>query len=373
MVDNFLNRFQTFDNTGDNPPYIAAFNFENSKLNVANLQVDYFPSFTDNYFLAGVGVRDTRVAEPAFTGLSPTDVSPGQPTPLIGRFLFPPTGYFSNLRPFLHQNRLYAYAQDQQYLWNKKIQITAGLRFDHNNIYGNILNVRSGLQIRPLRDYAIKGLFGQGFREPTIFDLVNPNLVPGRMNTWEVSFHFTPLRHLSGQVAYFQNRATDLIVIGTTPTGFLPQNIGRKAVAGVESLVRYQVGRVAGDVWHSTVHSMDSQPLLGTAKHKLGFGGHYSFGEHLSLAVRARYTSRARGMALDAERVPLSITVPEFFTMDLNALAYNLPFAGANWDVYVSVLNVLNRRNLYVNTLGPNPSRFLAEGRELFVRVALRY
>jgi outer membrane receptor for ferrienterochelin and colicins len=374
MVENFLNRFQAPLTTGSEPPYLAAFNFENTKLDVVNLQVDYFPSSIDNYLLAGVGVRDTRIGEPAFTGHTPTDTSPGQPTPTVGRTLFPTTGYFSQLRPFLHQDRIYVYAQDQQNLWSKKIQITAGIRYDHHSIYGGILNVRSGLMLRPWRNYTIRGTFGQGFREPTAIDFQqNPELVPGRMNAWEASFLFTPVRHLSGQVAYFQNRASDLIVFGTTPTGFLPLNIGHKGVAGFESLVRYQVGPVAGDIWQNYEYPLDDQPLLGTAKNKLGFGAHYSFGEHLSLGVRAKYTSGVEGRAFDADRNQRSITVPAYLTLDANALAGDLAFAGVTWDVSFSILNILDRKNLYANTLSPDPGRYLAEGREYFGKVALRY
>lgn len=374
MVENFLNRFHAPVAMGNEPPYLAAFNFENTKLDVVNLQVDYFPSSIDNYLLAGVGVRDTRIGEPAFTGHTPTDTSPGQPTSTVGRTLFPSTGYFSQVRPFLHQDRIYVYAQDQQNLWSKRIQITAGVRFDHHSIYGNILNVRSGLMLRPWRNYTIRGLFGQGFREPTVIDFQqNPDLAPGRMNSWEASFLFTPVRHLSGQVAYFQNRASNLIVFGTTPTGYLPQNIGHKDVAGFESLIRYQVGPVAGDIWQNYEYSIDDQPLLGTAKNKLGLGGHYSYGEHLSLGLRAKYTTRVEGRAFDAERNQRSITVPAYLTLDANALARDLAFGGVSWDISFSILNVLGRKNFYANTLGPDPSRYLAEGREYFGKVAARY
>jgi len=374
MVENFWTREQSTENTGDNPPLLAAFNVENSKLDVVNLQVDYFPSVIDNYFLTGIGMRDTRLGEPATTGSSPNDTTPGQPDSLAGRSLFPPAGYYSLLRPYLHQNRIYVYAQDQQNLWDKRIQLTAGLRYDHNSIYGNVLNVRSGISLRPLSHFTLKGLFGQGFREPRVVELfLNPNLVPARMNTWEVSLLFTPMRNLSGQVAYFQNYASKLIVPANTPNGLSPENIGEKSVAGVETLLRYQVGPLSGDLWHSYEYSIDTQPLLGTAKNKLGFGGHYTYREHLSLALRAKYTGRAQGQALDATQNQINISVPQYFTLDLNALAQDLAFAGVNWDLAFSVFNILDRRNLYVNTFTSNPSRYLADGREYFGRVTIRY
>jgi outer membrane receptor for ferrienterochelin and colicins len=376
IAENSWVRFQNRADLGDNPPLLTVFNIEDSKLNAANLQIDYFPSIIDNYFLAGIGVRNTRIGEPAFTGVSTADTNAGQPDPLVGRYLYPPTGYFPNLRPYLEQDRFYVYAQDQQSIWNKKIQITAGLRYDHNSIYGSVWNVRSGLLLQPLANYTLRGIFGQGFREPTIFELSdNPNLNPTRMNTWEVSLLFAPVRNLSGQVAYFQNRASDLIALsrGTTGRGGTPENIGEKRVAGFETLLKYQVGPLAGDLSHSYEYSIDDQPLIGTADNKLGFGGHYGYGEHLSLGLRAKYTSRAEGLALDAQGNPLRISVPEYFTLDANALARELRYAGVRWEVSFSILNILDRQNHYVNTVGPNPSRFLAEGREYFGKAAVRF
>jgi outer membrane receptor for ferrienterochelin and colicins len=373
MTQNLWNRFQSADTAHGIPSYLAAFNYENTMLDMVNLQVDYFPSSIDNYLLAGAGMRDSRVGEPAFTGLSPTDTTLPYPFRPGGRYLYPPTGYFSNTRPFLHQNRIYVYAQDQQNLWNRKIQITAGLRLDHNSIYGNVWNFRGGILLRPSPYYTIKGLFGQGFREPTVFDLLTDRTEPARMNTWEASLLFTPMRHLSGQVAYYQNHATDLIVLAAVPgtVYFRPRNVDQKEVAGVETMIRYQVGPLAGDLWHSYVYSIDDQPLIGSPQNNLGFGGHYRYGEHLSLGLRTKYTSRVEGVTLDARKNPLGITAPEYLTLDANALAQEFEFAGVSWDISFSIQNILDRRNLYLNPMGPN--RSLAEGREYFGKVALRF
>jgi outer membrane receptor protein involved in Fe transport len=374
--EDFLNRFQSSDTTAGFPPYLAAFNFENSTLDAVNLQADYFPSFIDNYFLAGTGMRDTRVGKPAYTGLSQTDSLPGVAGPMIGRYIYPPTGMFANLHHVLHQNRIYAYAQDQQSLLEKRVQITAGMRYDYNEVYGDIWNFRGGVLLRPLPDYAVRGLFGQGFREPVVVHLINAEVKPQRMNFWEVSLLFTPVRQISGQVAYYQNLASDIIIFAPVPGDpehFLPQNLGKKDVGGVESLLKYHVGTLAGDLWHCYEYSMDDQPLIGSPATKMGLGANYLFGEHLSLGLRAKYTSEAEGSAIDAGGIPRDITVPEFFTLDANALAGDIDFAGVRWDVSFSIFNLLDRENLYVNILSPNPGRYLAEGREFFGKVAVRF
>jgi outer membrane receptor for ferrienterochelin and colicins len=220
ILDNFYARFQNSQDMGDNPPPIAASNFEKNKLNALNFQTDFTPSFTDNYLIVGLGLRNTKLGEPSFTGVSDSDVTPLQPVSLVGRYLYPPTGFFAFLRPYLEQDRRYFYLQDQQNFWDKKIQITAGVRYDYNSIYGDVWNIRSGLLLRPLANYTIKVLFGQGFREPTMFELSNnPQLNPARINSSEVSLLFTPLKQISGQIAYFQNRANKLIEISRSPDG----------------------------------------------------------------------------------------------------------------------------------------------------------
>jgi outer membrane receptor for ferrienterochelin and colicins len=374
--EDFLNRFQSSDTSAGFPPLLAAFNFENSTLDAVNLQIDYFPSAIDNYFLAGAGMRDTRVAEPATTGLYPYDSLPGQSEHMLGRYIYPPTGLFSNLRNVLHQNRVYGYAQDQQSLLGKRIQLTAGMRYDYNDAYGDIWDFRSGIVLHPLPGYTLRGLYGQGFREPTVVQLINSDIEPARMNFWEASLLFAPARHLSGQIAYYQNLASDIIVIAAdpeSPGAFLPQNLGTKEVGGVETLIKYQAGPLTGDLWHCYEYPIDEQPLVGSPETKLGLGTNYAFGEHLSLGLRAKYTSRAEGKAFDAGGVPGRISVPEYYSLDANALAGDFEFAGVNWDVSFSIFNLLDRENLYVNNLSPDPARYLAEGREFFGKVALRF
>ncbi len=173
----------------------------------------------------------------------------------------------------------------------------------------------------------------------------------------------------------FQNHASQLIVTQCeVESAFCPpQNIGVKRVAGIETLIRYQIGPFGGDFWHSYEYSMDNQPLLGTAQNKLGLGGHYDYRNYFTLALRARFTSDARGLALDAEQNQFVLAVPKYFTLDLSVLAKNLAFAGVNWDLSFSIFNILNRENFYVNPLGPNPNRYLAGGREYFGQVRIRY
>jgi outer membrane receptor protein involved in Fe transport len=367
--------FQSRQDTGVNPPPIAAFTTEGTTLHSLTAQSDLDYSGVGNYLLVGVGFRNRDIGEPAFTGASASDTDAGQPVSQPGRYVNPPPGYFSNVRPFLKQEQVFAYLQDQQSLLGERLQITGGFRYDHHNIYGGVFDVRSGLVIHPWPDYTIRALYGQAFREPTIFELgENSGLKPARMNTWEVAAIGRPVQGLFAQVTYFQNYASQLIQQEhvTSGAGGPPMNIGKKDVAGLESLVRWEVGRLGSELWYSYEYDLDGKPFLGTASHKLGLGVFYGLGSHLTAALRGKYTNRARGRALDAGGNEMAISVPPYFTLDLNLLAGELSLGGFKFDLSLAVFNLMGRRNLYVNPSAPDPARFLAEGREFFGSVRVR-
>jgi outer membrane receptor for ferrienterochelin and colicin len=167
--ENFFVRHQSMEDEGDNPPYIGAINVEDSRLHNINVQFDFTPKSISNYLIVGFGYNELDIGEPAHTGLSTTDTTLGDP--IVGRYLYPPPGYFAYLRPYLEQNKKYAYLQDQQSFFANRLQITLGGRYDYHNIYGGITNLRSGLYFQIIEGLAVKGLYGEAFREPNIFEI----------------------------------------------------------------------------------------------------------------------------------------------------------------------------------------------------------
>ncbi|MGE5670336.1 MAG: hypothetical protein ACM31E_02760, partial [Fibrobacterota bacterium] len=59
--------------------------------------------------------------------------------------------------------------------------------------------------------------------------------------------------------------------------------------------------------------------------------------------------------------------------LDLNLLAHDFSFGGVKWDVSFSIYNITGRKNYYSNTIGSNPYRYLAEGREFFGKLTIYY
>ena len=89
--------------------------------------------------------------------------------------------------------------------FNDNLSYTAGLRLDHSDDYGSTTNPRLGLVWRipnkTLRHWNVKLLYGEAFREPSIFELTdefrgNRNLTPEEIKTTELvsQMNWQPLK-----------------------------------------------------------------------------------------------------------------------------------------------------------------------------------
>jgi outer membrane cobalamin receptor len=366
-------RFQNREDEGDNPPYLASFNVEDNKSYTLNTQFDITPKDIPNYLIVGFGYYSVNIGEPAFTGLSTSDTTLGNP--LVGRYLYPPTGYFSNLKPYLDQDKVYVYIQDQHSFLQDRLQLTLGGRYDHHNIYGDITNLRSGLYYQLTEGWAIKALYGEAFREPTMFEFTeNPDLVPARIRTRELSLSFNPVHHhISGQLVYFENDASRIIEEAPTIEDILV-NGGSKSVKGVEALIKWRYASLRGNVWYNHERDPDDSQFKEIAKNKVGFGIIYDIKDNISLSLQGKYADSIKGNALDENLNPITITIPEYKSLNMTLMAERIKSSTfPDMDISFSVYNLFDTDNYYPNVRGANPSRYLEEGRSFYIRGRIFY
>ncbi|MCF8242310.1 MAG: TonB-dependent receptor plug domain-containing protein [Melioribacteraceae bacterium] len=367
-----LIRFQNREDEGDNPPYLGVFNIEDCNSHSVNAQLDIAPESIPNYLIAGFGYYKVSIGAPAFTGLSSADSTLGNP--IVGRYLYPPKGYFSNLNPYLDQSKTYIYLQDQHSFLNNKIQVTLGGRYDYHNIYGSITSIRSGLYIHLIKNWAVKALYGEAFREPTMFEFSeNPDLKPTEMKTWELSLHFNPIENIAGQLVYFRNYAS-MIIEEAPGIEDIIVNSGNKKVEGLESLVKWQYKSLRGNFWYSYERNPDDINFMEVAKNKFGFGFVLNISEKLSVSLQGKYTDKINGYALDEDLNEITIIIPEYKSINLTLLAHQINFPTLpEIDFSFSIYNLFDTRNLYPDVRGSNPSCFLEEGRSFYGRCAVYF
>ncbi len=139
------------------------------------------------------------------------------------------------------------FAQDELSLFDR-LFLGGGLRWEDNNQFGSSLTGRASAAL-VIKETGSKLRFawGQGFRAPTINDLffpgfANPDLKPEQSTSWEIG---ADQRLWSDRIrfgaTYFNQKFTDLIQFVFDPsTGFfLPENVGRARIQGVEAYASF--------------------------------------------------------------------------------------------------------------------------------------
>ncbi len=133
---------------------------------------------------------------------------------------------------------------DASYEITKWLSATGGLRLDDYNSFGETLNPRFGLILRPTQRTTVKLLYGEAFRAPTLYELTyeatnekaNPDLQPERVRSFEIVGEHYFDAHWKVSVSLFQNDITDLINQVTDPDGLdVYRNRGDAQTRGVEA------------------------------------------------------------------------------------------------------------------------------------------
>jgi len=128
-----------------------------------------------------------------------------------------------------------------------KTNLTVGIRYDYNSVYGATINPRLGVINQPNEKIVLKFLLGSAFRAPTNFELYstvpvrvsNPDLKPEKIRTYEFNFIYKPSEFFLLQTNLFENDLLDLIV-ADVPIGaglIQNQNLGRATIRGLEAKV----------------------------------------------------------------------------------------------------------------------------------------
>ena len=189
--------------------FLVAFDFStNSRRYAAEVTLDQRISRT-NQLTVGAGYDD----ESTFSSSSAAQTHFAGQAPRIFPFSKP-------MIPMTGRTISSAFAQD---VWNPipAVGITAGVRYDHYNDFGDTVNPRAGLVWRLPKRVHVKALYGRAFRAPTLTELFvdltsfnvvgNPSLKPSTTNTFELALGYRDRNTRMG-ATYFTNSTRDFIV-----------------------------------------------------------------------------------------------------------------------------------------------------------------
>lgn len=183
-------------------------------------------------------------------------------------------------------NEVAGYVIMQQDLFDK-LSINAGVRYEHNSVFGGEWVPQAGLTFRPIEGNVIRASFSKGFRSPNIREMymwgpANDELKPENMLNYEVAVGQSFLDgRLYGEVtAFFIDGKNMIEAVMVNPPAPFPKenrNVGTFTNKGIEFEGRYRIlDNLNMDMNYSYLHT--SKHLLAAPAHKLNVGVSYSPG-----------------------------------------------------------------------------------------------
>lgn len=228
------------------------------------------------------------------------------------------------------------YASVRQKLSNT-IQVSAGIRFNNNNIYGYETIPQFGLTVNVTENSTIRASAGKGFRSPTIRELYlfpapTPTLQPERMWNYEVGFLHNFNRETGIDIAAFISNGQNIIRMSGQYPNFILSNSGSFNHRGFEfSGFTTILEKLKVDASYSYLDAGDE--TMESPKHKVYIGGSYPVS---ILRISAGIQSVAGLYGSDNHVNPL----PDYTLVNARVSAQ----LTNQWSVYVSGENLLDKK-----------------------------
>lgn len=167
------------------------------------------------------------------------------------------------------------------------LSLNAGVRYEHNSVFGGEWVPQAGVTVRPFEGNVIRGSFSKGFRSPNMREMYmfppqNPDLKPESMLNYEVAVgqSFLDDKLYAEVTAFFIDgkNMIQTVDLGGNDTGPVKNmNTGTFTNKGIELEARYRVcSNLNLDMNYSYLHT--SKPLLAAPAHKLFVGATYAPG-----------------------------------------------------------------------------------------------
>jgi len=251
-----------------------------------------------------------------------------------------------------------AYAESQLKLREGRVIATLGARYDEHEWYGGSFNPRLGIVFKAPGESTFKVLYGEAFREPTVFEISNSNgsIRPSTERTFEVGWSRYFGGAINNQIVFFHNDVDDVIVTDAVAIGGI-SNKGELRSHGIEDQLRFTHGRFSGFVNYTWLKSGQNFDL---PQQKANVVARYEAGA-MSVALIGRYHGATKTEYHDA-----TYGVPSYAVFDA-AVTKKL----ANVSLQLSVKNLFDRTYYQPEPRAPSVVMHPQDGRD--VQLTLRF
>jgi len=336
------------------------------------IQLDYSISDT-NHLLAGINYEEMKQYD--VKAISNFD-------PNTGLYL----GSIQDISSWGNWNRnvkryiFAAYIQDE---WKIKdnLRLTAGVRYDHYNDFGDTTNPRFGIVWRFLENADLKLLYGQAFRAPTFTELYsinnptiigNPDLDPEKIKTYEASLGYTYTERFRIELNYFYNDIDDLIVRDPSTSPMTYANLGRAEIDGIEAVLteKYSADNYwkIAYTWQDPRDAHTGERIAFVPSNRASASVNYGFSKYLVSHVDVLWTGpRPRPLG------DIRDDVASYTTVDLTLTLRNIY---ENLEIQAAIHNLFDEKYEDPDLSGAAqfiPHDYPREGISALLRVSYRF
>ncbi|MCP4702092.1 MAG: TonB-dependent receptor [Gammaproteobacteria bacterium] len=228
-----------------------------------------------------------------------------------------------------------------------------GIRYDDNNVYGDVTNPRLGTVIKPTDKWTVKALYGSAYKAPSSFDLYtetdkrvsNPDLLPEKVRSYEMNIGYKFTRNFLFEAGLFHNRFKDIITsnvdVGDIDNDGVIEtqnrNKGGVVIKGAElkadfGLTKDMLGFF--NYTYQTTRQSDGEgnsfPVANVARHKANIGINYLFRGLLNINLTGNWV----GDRTTATTNPRS-EIDAYFLTNLTLSSTNLLHKHFNFSLSV--------------------------------------
>lgn len=206
--------------------------------------------------------------------------------------------------------RLWAVLVQDQYAYNDRLTITAGLRYDSYDDVGNAMSPRIAAVYQLTGEQTLKAQFARAFRPPTFLEtstknnpvvVGNPDIQSETINNYGLGYIYNDGVSV-GRVTLFYGALKELIVIDTSASPNVYTNNGKVNIVGTELEYSRKFNKHFELESNFTVQKAEdennSKPVAGVASVLANIGVMYRIDRQYSIAGQYRYVGeRSRAQA----------------------------------------------------------------------------
>jgi outer membrane receptor for ferrienterochelin and colicin len=277
-------------------------------------------------------------------------------------------------KPNVINNNLLSFYLQSQYRIFKTTAITAGIRQNISNYYGNILTPRLAL-VYNKNAFTAKVLYNRAFRAPKPWDYTwgdgNNNLKPERMKSGEIFASYRFAEHFNIEGSIFRNNISDLFVKETIQINDSTElnrwaNKDKVTTLGFETGIKYYVDKFQAYINYTNNHSQDKndQHIAEISDHIANIGLTYKPVSNLIINLRANY--------LGERKYPKEIeTTDSDIIDDLVIFHLAVTYYISGFNIQLITNNLLDSE--YYHTSNRPPDRYRQPQRSVFVKMTYTF